>query len=156
MMLLTTSAPGSKVVSVGNHQVIVAPDANGNCPSAQRLEEDWNQLARVPESAQDLIPFATVILKAELGSQLDATDIARQKAVDALTPQELRDHGEYMLKLADAFRDEYLSRGLTFTGYENATKDNEQLRNEIDSALRARLYADPRAVELMRQFDIPV
>lgn len=146
--MLDTYAPGSKVVTVGNHQVIVAPDANGNYPSQQKLEEDWDRLARIPQSSQDLIPYATVTIGP------NGIDAAREKAYNELTPQEREDHSEYYFKVANAFRDEYLSRDMTFTEYENLTRNNETLRDEIDLALRERLYADPRAVELMKQFGV--
>lgn len=43
---------------------------------------------------------------------------------------------------------------MTFMDDEEQTKTDVALRNEIDQSLRERLWADPRAVELMKEFDI--
>lgn len=142
-------APGSKVMMVGDHPVIVAPDDKGTYPSQEKLEEDWNRLARIPQSAQDLIPHASFVI--EEGLTIDAE---REAAYEALSPQQRQDREEYMQKLIVAFREEYESRGMTFMDYEEQTKTDFALRDEIDQSLRERLWADPRAVELMKEFDI--
>lgn len=71
--------PGSKVMMLGDHPVIVAPDDKGNYPTQENLEEDWNQLAHIPQSAQDLIPHASVVIEDGL-----TIDPEREAAYEAL------------------------------------------------------------------------
>jgi len=142
--------PGAKVMMLGENPVIVFPDDKGIYPTQEKLEEDWDRLARVPESGQDLIPFATTVFNEDM-----TIDPAREAASRALTPQQRKDHSEYMFKIINAFQDEYHSRGMTFLDYEEQTKTNVALRDEIDQSMRERLWSDPRTVELMKEFDIP-
>lgn len=142
-------APGSKVMMLGEHPVIVAPDGKGNYPTQEKLEEEWNSLARTPQSAQDLIPNATLVIRED-----QTIDPAREAAYEALSSQERQDHEEYMQNLVIAFRDEYESRDMTFMDYEEQTKTDVALRDEIDQSLRERLWSDPRTAELMKEFGI--
>lgn len=142
-------APGSRVMMLGDHPVIVAPDDQGNYPTQDKLEEQWNKLSRIPESAQDLIPVATLVIEED-----GTINPMREAANKSLAPEQRQNLDEYMQKLAAAFKKEYESRGMTFLDYEAQIKTDVALREEIDQSLREQLWSDPRTAELMNELGI--
>jgi len=74
---------------------------------------------------------------------------------DALSPSEKEDLSEYMHTLHQHYTDELRSRNLTNIEFNKIRfHEDASLSEEVHQAVRQRLAADPRALELMQEFGV--
>lgn len=118
---------------------------NGVARTNSSIDDSRDTLMYIPEAYSNLLPDTVPIVK------IGAPAYTGRE----LTAEELKDQNEYVQMLANVFYEERHNKGgQSIEDYENLTKNNDKLVDEIYQAVKKRLAADSRAIELMKQFDV--
>lgn len=118
---------------------------NGVALPDSSMNDSRHKLMYIPEAYSSLLPNTVPIVK------IGAPAYTGRE----LTTEELKDQNEYTQILSNVFYEERQNKGVySIEDYQNLTKNNDKLIDEIYQAVKERLAADPRAIELMQQFGI--
>ncbi|MCX5863520.1 MAG: hypothetical protein NTW42_00370 [Deltaproteobacteria bacterium] len=118
---------------------------NGTALTGSFMDGSRDELMYIPEAYSNLLPDTVPIVK------IGAPAYTGRE----LTSEELKNQNEYTQMLSNVFYKERHNNGVqSIEDYQNLTRNNDKLIDEIYQAVKGRLAADPRAIELMKQFGI--
>lgn len=99
---------------------------------------------------EEFCPY--VLEPAKLGMKLDPD---RSAAYGRLSAGEREDLSEYISAVSKCCHEERNARGIqNQLDFQALIKNDNELSNDIHQAIRERMLADPRTVELMKEFEI--
>lgn len=118
---------------------------NGVARTNFSIDDSRDTLMYIPGAYSNLLPDTVPIAK------IGAPAYTGRE----LTAEELKDQNEYIQMLTNVFYEERHNKGVqSIKDYENLTKNNDKLVDEVYQAVKKRLATDPRAIKLMKQFDV--
>lgn len=115
-------------------------------PGSSMINSD-KEIMYIPEEYHDLFPDTLVLAK------IGAPTYTGRK----LNQEEIKNQNEYVGLLAQFYREERNAMGIQSNeDYLSQTRSNDRLKDEIYQAVRERLAADSRAMELRQKLEMPI
>lgn len=116
-------------------------------PPGSSVNDSDEELMYLPEAYHDLLPDTVIVVKIGALTRPDPQ----------LTPEEAKNQNEYVALLAQFYREERNAMGIQSNeDYLSQTRSNDRLKDEIYQAVRERLAADSRAMELRQKLEMPI